>query len=369
MRRRKEGRTEGRASSRRPFFRRPFFRRPFLPSIRASRRLLLPFDTRVSPTLPPSSPSFERSRYARSGPTFLIVSNEKMGNTGSKGEPVTPTVYADPMACCLQHPSTRVINGTPCAEQYSGPTASACSPYFQTACASGKWGMDSDCGVWATQFPLDAHYAMTAHCRADPLTGECKAWSASSQYAEAQHRQMVGDYCTSSRLGSLSGCREMCRKYRGGCNGAAQDYCSGSEESTDGGFCSCLRSPAGLGIAECIDGKCYDQGYKMTEVPPDCPDQTVCAVYWNLKDIGGDVQFRNTSIVQQCGREGGGTTTTTTTGGEEDEEEEVEEEAGISLTDIESREDLQLWLAQNKALITLFAVAGMLILLTLIAAA
>lgn len=265
------------------------------------------------------------------------------------GSPVTP--------CCPGDPSAVSTSMVTCGTGCTGPDAAPCSDYYKSVCGGGQWASGGPCDIWAMQFPDAAQPAMVNHCRLNPLSSECRIWSDTSPFALAQHRQAVGDYCSASRLGSEVGCRDMCRKYRGACNTAAQEYCGQADGTMDQGFCSCLRSPVRVGAPECIDGTCYDQGYKMSVDPSPCPSQTICTAYWDLEDIGRSVNIRDVSVVQQCGKRD----STDVTG--EGEEGKEEEESSSTTT---TADELKQWLEENKALVAIFSIAGLMLILLLL---
>jgi hypothetical protein len=175
---------------------------------------------------------------------------------------------------------------------------------------------------------------------------------------------MVGEYCSSDRLGKEPRCRELCKKYRGACNEAAEEYCD--EDEYDEGFCACLRSPIKTGVAECLDNQCDQHGYKTAAEKPEC-DQTICSVYYDIKDVGEYVDFNHNVIKQQCGEtsspdegdEGGDE-------GDEGGDEGDEDTEGMAFGDIKSADDFKAWAMENKEIISLFAIAGAAILIILL---
>ena len=207
--------------------------------------------------------------------------------------------YGDPYACCTMHPADRLISGKTCDAMYSGPAASACSPHFQTLCSSeNNMTTNPDCAIWAAQYPAAAQAAMTSYCTENPLDPKCVSWAQTNPSALSVHRTAIGNYCTPDKLSATPQCRTLCQQYRGACNASVPTYCG--QTTADPGFCSCLRSPA-QGVAECIDNTCYQYGYKTTTASPTC-DQTICSVYYDLKNVGQGIQFRDNVISQQCGQ-------------------------------------------------------------------
>lgn len=155
---------------------------------------------------------------------------------------------------------------------------------------------------------------MQRECVADPLSDGCIVLASSNDPSiVAAHRLYVGQYCNDHGIESNQRCKDMCLKYRGSCNMAATTYCA-RQATQDDKFCSCLKfnanHPGTPGVSECIDNDCYMLGYKTTPTIPTC-DQTICSVYWDLRDAGGNVNLRDNTIVQNCGSDdaNGGATT------------------------------------------------------------
>jgi len=206
---------------------------------------------------------------------------------------------ADSRTCCLQNPASHVIGGMTCPpDTWGGPTSEACSSVFQSVCERPR-DMDRPvCQQWAQHFPDAAFTAMANYCRYDPAKEACEVWAETSGEAEARYRAILKERCTADLLKSSRHHRELCRKYRGACNAAAREYCS--QPDADEYFCSCINSRVQQGIPECIDNKCYMYGYKTIADPPVCK-QTLCSVYWDIAEAGGDIELRDNTVVQRCG--------------------------------------------------------------------
>lgn len=287
--------------------------------------------------------------------------------------------------CCVNQPLNGIsAYGIPCPAATFNRDSPTCLPYMQQVCEAGEWGEGSGCQLWAAQNPDEAYSAYVKRCTRNPFTDECQMWSGTSQQAHAAYRQILGKQVTAGQIAEREDVREACLDNPGACNAAAVAFCekqrTGRFMHADGRlvdvsgepysrFCACINSAAGVGTAECLDNQCYLHGYKMTEQPPTC-DMTVCATYWQLKDVGGDIEFRNTSIVQQCGQQqqddtvdgggGGGGGGGDDGGVDEGEIDGATDQASEWLT------SAQEWIANNKEIAILLLLAASAIIATLI---
>ena len=204
----------------------------------------------------------------------------------------------DKTACCLQHPAGRMIDGLTCPPGFDGPTSEKCIGAFTAHCKDGLWAKGSDCEAWANTWPDQAIQAMTNRCEYSPMTGQCMAWADIDDNREAIYRGIFQKYCNEGVLHYIPEARQTALKYRGLVNPAALAYCK--REDADPAFCSCINSKIPYGMAECLDNKCYMQGYKTNPVAATC-NQTMCSALFDMDDVGGNIEFRDVSLVQQCG--------------------------------------------------------------------
>jgi len=127
-------------------------------------------------------------------------------------------------------------------------------------------------------------------------------------------------HCNNSSVPSDK-CLNFCNDNQGSCDALMRKFCD-IPANKDSSICSCLNSPATKYNPVCIDSKCVRNGYQTSSMlTQKCPAITDCSIYYDIKDTGKSISFKDASIEQRCGNSNSGSNTKPTGTASENNEE------------------------------------------------